>query len=138
MKEDIMKECRQIEKAFNDFNYYCTDIQNADLLGETRTHLQKLLQAELHNKVSSAVIGIEYNVQRQADRIEEYRDRLDLQKEQSNRQRKQIEYLQNELQVERAEHRSIEEWEKMQADLQAEKRKRIEAEWKLAVYMIKH
>lgn len=136
--DDIMKECSQVEKAFSEFNRYCTDIQTADLLGETRQHIQELLQAELHRKVTSAIVGIEYSAQRQADKIEEQADTIEEYKEQSDRQRRQIRYLQDELQAERTEHRSIEEWDKLQADLQAEKRKRIEAEWKLAVYMIKH
>lgn len=130
--DDIMKECRQVEKVLSEFNRYCSDIQTADLFGETRMHLQVLLQAELHREVTSAIVGIEYSAQRQEDRIEGY-------KEQAERQKRQIQYLQDQLQAERTEHRSIEEeWDKLQADLQDEKRKRIEAEWKLAVYMIKH
>lgn len=136
--DDIMKECGNVDKAFSEFNCYCTDIQTADLLGETRQHIQELLQAELHRKVTSAIVGIEYSAQRQADTIEEQEDRIEEYKEQSDRQRRQIRYLQDELQAERTEHRSEQEWDKLQADLQAEKRKRIEAEWKLAVYMIKH
>lgn len=135
---DIMNECRQAEKAFDEFNYYCTDIQTAGLLGETRQHIQELLQAELHRKVTSAIVGIEYSAQRQEDRAEEQEDRIEGYKEQAERQRRQILYLQDQLQAEREEHRSEEEYQKLLNDLQGEKRKRLEAEWKLAVYMIKH
>ena len=136
--EKICAECRQVEKAFNEFNYYCTDIQTSDLQGETRQHIQELLQAELHRKVTSAIIGIEYSAQAQEDRAEEQEDRIQGYKEQAERQRRQITYLQDVLQAERTEHRSEEEYQKTLNDLQEEKRKRIEAEWKLAVYMIKH
>lgn len=141
MKKDFEKisaECRQVEKAFNDFNYYCTDIQTAGLLEKTRQHIQELLQAELHRKAMSAIVGIEYSAQRQEDRAEEQEDRIQGYKEQAERQRRQILYLQDQLQAEREEHRSEQDYQKLLNDLQGEKRKRIEAEWKLAVYMIKH
>ena len=74
--DDIMNECRNVDRAFSEFNRYCTDIQTADLLGETRQHIQELLQAELHRKVTSAIVGIEYSAQRQEDRAEEQEYRI--------------------------------------------------------------
>ena len=136
--ERICIECRQAEQAFHLYNDYSAEIQTKELCKDTEAYVLNLLHKDLYSKVLSAVAGIEYRAQRQADKIEEQTDTIDRYKEQSDRQRRQIRYLQDELQAERAEGRLEQEYQKLLNDLQEEKRKRIEAEWKLAVYMIKH